>query len=90
VFYWRGPSPFYFVAVGVENAERIRERAAQVSYGWGMIPVDVACGAYSFTTSLFAKDGDYFLPLRVAVRKALALDEGDTATLRFDLIDPSH
>jgi hypothetical protein len=85
VIYWRGPSPFHFVRVGARNAAQIRELAAIVSYGWGMIPVAATIHGVEFTTSLFAKDGDYLLPLRMAVRKSLSLEVGDHVTVRFSL-----
>ena len=88
VLYWRGPSPFHFIAVGPTNADEIHAQAASVTYGWGMIPVTATIGDVEFTTSLFAKDGDYMLPLRVSVRKALALEVGDDVTVHFDLTPP--
>ncbi len=88
LFYWRGPSPFHFIAVGPENAVDIRERAATVTYGWGMIPVEATIGRVTFTTSLFAKDGDYYLPVRAAVRQALEFNVGDEVEVAFDLVGP--
>jgi len=73
VLYWRGPSPFHFLAVGPDNADEIRARAATVTYGWGMIPVTAVIDDVEFTTALFAKDGDYLPPLRASVRKALSI-----------------
>ncbi len=83
VFEWRGPSPYYFVAVPAELAEELQETAALVSYGWGMVPVGVHLGDTAWTTSLWPKDGTYLLPLKDRVRRAENLDEGDTVTVRL-------
>jgi hypothetical protein len=76
VIEWRGPSPFYFVPVPESQSADIAEVAAMASYGWGCIPVEARIDDVTFTTSLFPKDGGYLLPLKVAVRKPLKLDEG--------------
>ncbi len=73
VIEWRGPSPYYYVAVPADVSADILEVAASVSYGWGVIPVEARISEVAFTTSLFPKDGCYLLPLRVAVRKAHAI-----------------
>ena len=38
-----------------------------------------------FGTALFPKDGRYLVPLKAWVRKAEALEEGDTVTIRLTL-----
>ena len=57
--------------------------AAVVTYGWGMIPVEVRIGSTTWTTSLFPKDGGYVVPLKDKVRKAEQIDVDDTVTLRL-------
>jgi hypothetical protein len=59
--------------------------SAEVTYGWGMIPVTVQVGRTRWTTSLFPKDGGYIVPMKDAVRKAEALEVGDEVTLRLSL-----
>ncbi len=83
VFEWRGPAPFHFVAITGDLADEIREQAAAVTYGWGMVPVSCTIGATSFTTSLWPKSGAYYLPLKDAVRRAegIALDDDITVEL---------
>ena len=83
VFEWRGPAPFYFVAVPEEQSGDIREVAAQASYGWGVIPVAARVGRTSFTTSLFPRDGGYLLPLKAAVRGPEGLGVGDEARVQL-------
>ena len=87
VWEWRGPAPYHFVSVPLEIAQEIKELASAVTYGWGMIPVAGKIGNTSFTTSLWAKNGTYAVPLKDSVRKAegISLDETVSVelTLRF-------
>lgn len=85
VWEWRGPAPFYFVSVPIEMATEIKEFAAAVSYGWGMIPVAGRIGKTSFTTSLWAKNGTYAVPLKDAVRKAEGISLGDLVLVELAL-----
>ena len=80
---WRGPAPYHFVALPDWVAEQVAELAKAVTYGWGMIPVQASVGGTTWTTSLFAKDGGYVLPVKDAVRKAesLAIDSVVEVTL---------
>jgi hypothetical protein len=77
VIYWRGPSPFFFVAVPPVEAAELRHLAKAVSYGWGMIPVEARIGAVEFATSLFPKQQTYLLPLKGAVRRKADITAGD-------------
>jgi GNAT superfamily N-acetyltransferase len=77
VFEWRGPAPYYFVAVPEQESDALRAAAAVTSYGWGMLPVRARIGNTEFKTSLWPKDGGYLLPLKDAVRKPEQLDVGD-------------
>lgn len=83
VFEWRGPAPYHFVMVPEEESAEIQATAALVTYGWGMIPVEAQIGRTRFTTSLFAKDGAYVVPLKTAVRQAEGIDVGDVVTIRL-------
>lgn len=85
IFYWRGPSPFYFVAIPQEQSRNIKAVSALVTYGWGVIPVQVRIGKTEFTTSLFPKDGLYLVPLKDSVRKAEDLFEGDEVSVRLEV-----
>jgi hypothetical protein len=80
---WRGPAPYHFVSVPEDECEDLRETAAAVTYGWGMIPVAVQVGATRWTTSLWPKDGGYVVPLKDRVRRAEGLELGDHVTLRL-------
>ena len=85
IFFWRGPSPFFFVRVPEQHSKTIKEISNLVTYGWGVIPVTVRIGRTKFTTSLIPKDGLYLVPLKVAVRKAEDLSEGDTVTIKLEI-----
>ena len=83
VWHWRGPAPFYFVTVPEDPSAQLHEVARAVTYGWGMLPVRARIGATEWRTSLWPKDGQYVLPLKIAVRRAEQIDEGDTVTARL-------
>jgi hypothetical protein len=83
VWSWRGPAPYHFVTVPEDESAELQETAALVTYGWGMIPVEVRIGSTRWTTSLFPKDGGYVVPLKDLVRKAEGIDVGDTVTVRL-------
>ena len=85
VWEWRGPAPYHFVSVPLEIAQEIKELASAVTYGWGMIPVAGKIGNTSFTTSLWAKNGTYAVPLKDAVRKAEGISLDDTVSVELTL-----
>lgn len=85
VWEWRGPAPYYFVTVPDEGCAAIADAAALVTYGWGMIPVTATLGDTTWTTSLWPKDDTYVVPLKVAVRRAEAVDVDDTVTVRLQI-----
>jgi hypothetical protein len=81
IWYWRGPSPFFFVTVPAEQSHDLKEISGFVTYGWGMIPVTVRIGKTVWKTALFPKDGRYIVPLKDSIRKAENLTEGDEVTI---------
>ncbi len=85
IFFWRGPSPFFFVSVPEKHSQNIKAISSLVTYGWGVIPVTVRIGKTEFTTSLFPKDGRYLVPLKVSVRKAENLEEGDKVNIQLEI-----
>lgn len=82
---WRGPAPFFYVAVPEAVSADISELAATVTYGWGAVPVEARVGSTTFVTSLFPKDGRYLLPLKVAVRSAEGVDLDDRVAVELRL-----
>ncbi len=85
IWFWKGPAPWYFVTVPAAQSRDLKALAGFVTYGWGMIPVQVRIGTTTWTTSLFPKDGLYLVPIRASVRKAEQLAEGATVTVELDV-----
>jgi Domain of unknown function (DUF1905) len=83
VWHWRGPAPFHFVTVPEAESAELRATAALVTYGWGMIPVEVRIGSTVWTTSLFPKDGGYVVPLKDRIRAAEQIGLGDQVTVHL-------
>ncbi len=83
IWYWRGPSPFYFVTVPAEESNTLKAIVGLVTYGWGMVPVSIQIGETQTTTALIPKNGAYLVPLKDAIRKAEKLNEGDTVTIKL-------
>lgn len=83
VWEWRGPAPYFFVTVPEQESLDLQELSADVSYGWGMIPVRVRLGETEWVTSLWPKDGGYVLPLKDAVRRAESIETGATVTVEL-------
>jgi len=85
VFEWRGPAPFYYVAVHDKDSADIKQASPMLTYGWGVIPARVVVGDTEWTTSLFPKDGRYLVPLKDLVRRAENLDVGDVIDVQMVL-----
>ena len=85
IFFWRGPAPFYFVPVPETTSDMIKEVSNLITYGWGMIPVQVQLGHSIWRTSLFPRANRYLVPLKSNIRKAEKLSEGDTVTINLVL-----
>ena len=85
VWEWRGPAPYHFVSVPLEIAQEIKELASAVTYGCGMVPVAGKIGNTSFTTSLWAKNGTYAVPLKDALRKAEGISLNDAVSVELTL-----
>ena len=85
LWFWRGPSPYFFVTVPAKQCRDLKVISELVTYGWGMIPVTVRIGKTEWKTSLFPKDGRYVVPLKDSVRRAEELGEGDKVTVRLEV-----
>lgn len=83
LWYWRGPAPFHFITVPEDPSAALRAMSADVSYGWGMIPVRARIGQSVWETALFPKDGRYVVPVKDVVRNAEGLALGDTVAVRL-------
>ncbi len=87
VWFWRGPAPFHFVTVPPDESAALQAMSGRLTYGWGMIPVEACIGSTEWTTSLFPKNGGYLVPVKDLVRRAEAIDVGDTVTVRLAVED---
>jgi hypothetical protein len=85
VFEWRGPAPFYFVAIPDVESTEIKAVSSVVSYGWGVIPVSVRIGKTEITTSLFPKQGKYLVPLKDVLRKPEGIVVGQTVEITLTI-----
>lgn len=85
MFEWRGPAPFHFIRVPEIEAMRIRDVAAMVTYGWGVVPATVSVGETTVETSLFPKDGGYLVPIKNALRLPEKIALGDTVVVRLSI-----
>lgn len=81
LWHWRGPSPYHFVTVPDDKSAELKEAAAMVTYGWGMIPVRARIGGTDWKTSLYPKDGRYLVPVKDLVRLGEDLQVGDVVTV---------
>lgn len=84
VIEWRGPAPFFYADIPVDDSDDVKEAAKGLEY-WGQVPVVVRLGDTTFTTALFPKDGRYLLPLRADVRRAEGIELGMTLDVGIDL-----
>jgi GNAT superfamily N-acetyltransferase len=88
---WRGPAPYYFVPLPEPESAALRTAASVAGYNsWGMLPIRARLGSTEWKTSLWSKDGGYWLPLKDAVRKAAGLDAGDVVELRLVFDAPAR
>jgi hypothetical protein len=81
IWHWRGPAPHHFVTVPERESGMLAAVGELVTYGWGMIPVEVELGGSIWTTSLWPKGGGYIVPLKLAVRRAERIEIGDRVSL---------
>jgi hypothetical protein len=67
------------------QSKKIKSLAAQLTYGWGVIPVLGKIGKTEFSTALIPKDGLYYLPIKNAVRFAEKLEVGSEVSVSITL-----
>lgn len=85
VLEWRGPAPYFFVAVPPDESEDIEAVKADFTYGWGVVPVTCTVNDVVWTTSLFPRDGAFLVPLKDAVRREAGIDLGEEITVHLRL-----
>jgi hypothetical protein len=84
VIEWRGPAPFYFVAIPEEESADIKFAARGIEY-WGQVPVTARIKNIEFSTALFPKDGRYLLPLKDAVRRSARIAEDQIVVVELSV-----
>jgi Domain of unknown function (DUF1905) len=80
---WRGPAPFLFVPIPSDLSAEIKSIASFVTYGWGCIPVIATIGGTSYKTSLFPKNGAYWVPVKVLIQKTENVKLGDQVFVKI-------
>ncbi len=85
LFEWRGPAPFYFVALPKGYAREIDEVKQELTYGWGMITCKIAIDGREYKTAITPKEGTYYIPIKDEIRKLHGLNTGDRVELRLIL-----
>jgi hypothetical protein len=85
----RRPESWTFVSLPADVSEEIRELTGGQARGFGSVRVRVTVGGSVWTTSIFpgSAQASYVLPVKRAVRKAEALDTGDTVSVTVELVD---
>ncbi len=85
ILFWHGPAPYYFVTVPEMQSLDLKAISGLVTYGWGVIPVNVRIGKTEWRTSLFPKDGRYLVPIRASVREVENLDLNDEVRIQLQV-----
>lgn len=84
VIEWRGPAPFYFVAIPPAESADIKLVAKGTEY-WGQVPVTARIRDIEFSTALFPKDGRYLLPVKGAVRRSTGIVVDELVSVALDV-----
>jgi hypothetical protein len=86
---WRHPGEagWHFVTLPPELAGGIRARSADSTRAFGSVPVRVAIGRTSSSTSLFAdtRTKSYLLPVKAEVRRREGIGHGDAVVVAITL-----
>lgn len=65
------------------------DHASDLTYGWGVIPARVRIGDIEVGTSLMPRENIYLVPLKVALRRPLGIDDGAVVYVRLS-VEPSR
>jgi hypothetical protein len=85
IWFWRGPTPWFFLTVPAKQSRDLNEILRLVTYGKGMIPVVARIGRTEWKTAMWPKDGRYSLPIKASVREAEGLEKGDKVAVRVEV-----
>ncbi|MEO0499123.1 MAG: DUF1905 domain-containing protein, partial [Pseudomonadota bacterium] len=87
---WQGDgAAWYFLTLPETAAAEIRIATSGLRRGFGSVRVGVDVGRSRWRTSVFPdrQRNSYLLPLKVAVRKAERIVEGDMVDVRLSLLE---
>ncbi len=85
LFEWRGPAPFFWIALPQDLADEVKADSSATTYGWGAIPVRVRIGKTTWETSMLPRDGGYVLPVKKVVRLAEGLIEDQPVRVQLSV-----
>lgn len=87
VWIYPGKAGWNFVTIQKKTSEEIDYYFSESKRGWGSLPVKVTVGKTTWTTSIFPdkKTKSYLLPIKLAVRKAEKLYEGDRIKINLEI-----
>ena len=83
IFEWRGPAPFFFLALPEDYAREIDEVKHELTYGWGVIRCKILIAESEYPSAIIPKDNTYFVPLKDEIRKRHSLGIGEQVELTF-------
>ena len=77
----------HFMSVPEGIADEIRAHAMAAPRGFGSVRVEACIHDVTWRTSVFpVKSGGYFLPVKIAVCRAVGISAGDEATVKLELL----
>ena len=76
---WRGPAPYFFVAMSESDSAELKEEARSLIY-WGQVPVHVVIGD-THSHGTVSQGRPLSGLLKDAVRKAEGISEGDVVAV---------
>lgn len=88
VWIWPGgKAAWHFVSVPERESREIKMSYGTPRRGWGSIPVEATIGRTSWKTSIFpdSRSGTYLLPLKLKIRIAEGIADGDRITVRLKM-----
>ncbi len=87
IWLYNGPTPWHFVTINKKTSKEIKENHKSPGRGFGSIRVEVTLGKTKWKTSLFpTKDSVYLLPLKLAVRRAEDIFEGEEISFTLKIL----
>ncbi len=73
---------WYFLTIDKKVSEEIKALVPK-KRGWGQVKVAVTIGKTTWKTSIFPSKGEFFLPVKAAIRSKEKVREGDMVSFSF-------